>query len=92
MMEQTQPDYICLTLSASMKSKDMVEIIANFKDIQISGLIFTKFDETASSGELLKIPAVSTAPIVFTTDGQDVTQHLHIATAERLVEKMLYIS
>ncbi|MDC2865778.1 flagellar biosynthesis protein FlhF [Bacillus sp. BP-3] len=92
MMEQAQPDYICLTLSASMKSKDMVEIIANFKDIQISGLIFTKFDETASSGELLKIPAVSTAPIVFTTDGQDVTQHLHIATAEHLVEKMLYIS
>lgn len=92
MMEQMQPDYICLTLSASMKSKDMVEIITNFKDIHINGFIFTKFDETASIGELLKIPAVSSAPIVFTTDGQDVTQHLHIATAEHLAKQMLYTS
>ena len=91
-MEQIHPDYICLTLSASMKSKDMVEIITNFKDIHINGFIFTKFDETASIGELLKIPAVSTAPIVFTTDGQDVTQHLHIATAEHLAKQMLYTS
>ncbi|MGG2066223.1 flagellar biosynthesis protein FlhF [Bacillus sp. S14(2024)] len=92
MIEQIQPDYICLTLSASMKSKDMVEIITNFKDIHINGFIFTKFDETASIGELLKIPAVSTAPIVFTTDGQDVTQHLHIATAEHLASQMLHTS
>lgn len=91
-MEQVQPDYICLTLSASMKSKDMVEIITNFKDVRIDGFIFTKFDETASSGELLKIPAVSSAPIVLTTDGQNVTQHLHIATAEHLAKQMLYIS
>ncbi|HDX9579808.1 TPA: flagellar biosynthesis protein FlhF [Bacillus pseudomycoides] len=91
-MEEIQPDYICLTLSASMKSKDMVEIITNFKDIRIDGFIFTKFDETASSGELLKIPAVSSAPIILTTDGQDVTQHLHIATAEHLAKQMLYIS
>ncbi|PHA01908.1 flagellar biosynthesis protein FlhF [Bacillus pseudomycoides] len=91
-MEQIQPDYICLTLSASMKSKDMVEIITNFKDIHINGFIFTKFDETGSSGELLKIPAVSSAPIVFTTDGQDVTQHLHIATAEHLAKQMLCTS
>ena len=58
-MGQVEPDYICLTLSASMKSKDMIEIITNFKDIHIDGIVFTKFDETASSGELLKIPAVS---------------------------------
>ncbi len=56
-MGQVEPDYICLTLSASMKSKDMIEIITNFKDIHIDGIVFTKFDETASSGELLKIPA-----------------------------------
>lgn len=71
-MGQVEPDYICLTLSASMKSKDMIEIITNFKDIHIDGIVFTKFDETASSGELLKIPAVSSAPIVLMTDGQDV--------------------
>ncbi|MEH6889390.1 flagellar biosynthesis protein FlhF [Bacillus sp. JJ864] len=91
-MEQVQPDYICLTLSASMKSKDMVEIITNFKDVRIDGFIFTKFDETASSGELLKIPAVSSAPIILTTDGQNITQNLHIATAEHLAKQMLYIS
>ncbi len=54
--------------------------------MSIYGFIFTKFDEIASSGELLKIPAVSSAPIIFTTDGQDVTQHLHIVTAEHLVK------
>ena len=91
-MKQVEPDYICLTLSASMKSKDMIEIITNFKDIHIDGIVFTKFDETASSGELLKIPAVSSAPIVFMTDGQDVKQHIHIATAEHLAKQMLQTS
>lgn len=91
-MGQVEPDYICLTLSASMKSKDMIEIITNFKDIHIDGIVFTKFDETASSGELLKIPAVSSAPIVLMTDGQDVKQHIHIATAEHLAKQMLQTS
>ncbi|EJS67138.1 flagellar biosynthesis protein FlhF [Bacillus cereus] len=91
-MGQIEPDYICLTLSASMKSKDMIEIITNFKDIHIDGIVFTKFDETASSGELLKIPAVSSAPIVLMTDGQDVKQHIHIATAEHLAKQMLQTS
>ncbi|MED1509770.1 flagellar biosynthesis protein FlhF [Bacillus proteolyticus] len=91
-MGQVEPDYICLTLSASMKSKDMIEIITNFKDIHIDGIVFTKFDETASSGDLLKIPAVSSAPIVFMTDGQDVKQHIHIATAEHLAKQMLQTS
>ena len=91
-MGQVEPDYICLTLSASMKSKDMIEIITNFKDIHIDGIVFTKFDETASSGELLKIPAVSSAPIVLMTDGQDVKKNIHIATAEHLAKQMLQIS
>ncbi len=91
-MGQVEPDYICLTLSASMKSKDMIEIITNFKAIHIDGIVFTKFDETASSGELLKIPAVSSAPIVLMTDGQDVKQHIHIATAEHLAKQMLQTS
>ncbi|HDR7795055.1 TPA: flagellar biosynthesis protein FlhF [Bacillus luti] len=91
-MGLVEPDYICLTLSASMKSKDMIEIITNFKDIHIDGIVFTKFDETASSGELLKIPAVSSAPIVLMTDGQDVKQHIHIATAEHLAKQMLQTS
>lgn len=56
--------------------------------MSIYGSIFTKFDETASSGELLKIPVVSSAPIVFITDGQDFTQHMHIATAEHLAKQM----
>lgn len=91
-MGQVEPDYICLTLSASMKSKDMIEIITNFKDIHIDGIVFTKFDETASSGELLKIPAVSSAPIVLMTDGQDVKKNIHIATAEQLAKQMLQTS
>lgn len=91
-MGQVEPDYICLTLSASMKSKDMIEIITNFKDIHIDGIVFTKFDETASSGELLKIPAVSSAPIVLMTDGQDVKKNIHIATAEHLAKQMLQTS
>ncbi len=91
-MGQVEPDYICLTLSASMKSKDMIEIITNFKAIHIDGIVFTKFDETASSGELLKIPAVSSAPIVLMTDGQDVKKNIHIATAEHLAKQMLQTS
>ncbi|CAM4322947.1 flagellar biosynthesis regulator FlhF [Bacillus manliponensis] len=91
-VQQIQPDYMCLTLSASMKSKDMIEIITNFKDTGIDGFIFTKFDETASSGELLKIPAISSAPIIFTTDGQDMKKNIQFATAQHLAKQMLQTS
>lgn len=91
-MKYFEPDYMCLTLSASMKSKDMIEIITNFKDVEVDGFIFTKFDETASSGELLKIPAVSSAPIVFTTDGQDMKKNIQVATAQHLATQMLQTS
>lgn len=91
-IQQIKPDYMCLTLSASMKSKDMIEIITNFKDTGIDGFIFTKFDETASSGELLKIPAISSAPIIFTTDGQDMKKNIQLATAHHLAKQMLQTS
>ncbi|WP_369900213.1 AAA family ATPase [Bacillus manliponensis] len=91
-IQQIKPDYMCLTLSASMKSKDMIEIITNFKDTGIDGFIFTKFDETASSGELLKIPAISSAPIIFTTDGQDMKKNIQFATAQHLAKQMLQTS
>lgn len=47
----------------------MIEIIINFKDIYIDGIVFMKFDEIVSSGELLKILVVLLVFIVLMIDG-----------------------
>ncbi|MFX3622704.1 MAG: hypothetical protein ACE3JP_01340 [Ectobacillus sp.] len=88
-LQASRPDLTCLTVSASMKNKDLLEVLAKFKNTPVNGLIITKFDETSSIGELLTISSLATVPIVFVTDGQDVTKHICVPSQQQLAERVL---
>ncbi|MGQ0453177.1 flagellar biosynthesis protein FlhF, partial [Bacillus sp. SS-TM] len=49
-------------------------------------------DDTAGIFNNSPLLAVSSAPIVLMTDGQDIKKNIHIATAEHLAKQMLQTS
>ncbi len=87
-LESAKPDLTCLTFSAVYKSKDMLEIISQFKEEEFSGFILTKLDETKTAGGLLSIFMETKKPILFVTDGQDVTKNIYIPSHEILAKRM----
>ncbi|MDG4656218.1 DEAD/DEAH box helicase family protein [Ectobacillus antri] len=88
-IQGVEPDFTCLTVSASMKSRDVMDLLAKFKHTNVNGLIVTKFDETASIGEWMTVSSRSAIPIAFVTDGQDVTKHICAPTKQQLAERVL---
>ena len=66
----------CLTLSASMKSTDMLKTIERFLSFRISSLILTKFDETEILGNAISVMSREKLPVLYITTGQKVPQDL----------------
>jgi len=70
----------CLTLSASMKSTDMLKTIDRFLTFRISSLILTKFDETEILGNAISVISKKKLPVLYITTGQKVPQDLIFAS------------
>ncbi len=74
-----------LVLSATSKDKDLHKLIQLFAPFKISGLIFTKLDETTSYGnivnQLLRFPY----PATFFCRGQKVPEDIEEATYQKIV-------
>lgn len=88
-METLQPDIACLTLSASMRKKDVLAVLTRFQQVKANCLIVTKLDETESIGDWLSVSDASDMPILFVTNGQNITKHIHVPTKEWLAERVL---
>ncbi|WP_047981255.1 flagellar biosynthesis protein FlhF [Ornithinibacillus contaminans] len=71
-----------LVLSLTSKPKDMHDIYHSFRHVDISGLIFTKIDETRQYGSLLNIPLTEKLDIAFITNGQEVPDNIIKPTKE----------
>jgi len=80
---------IFLVLSATTKSKDLSQIINNFKKIKINRLVFTKLDETDSFGALINIASSCKLPITYVTTGQNVPEDIEVANDEKLARLIL---
>ncbi|WP_339227726.1 flagellar biosynthesis protein FlhF [Oceanobacillus sp. FSL K6-2867] len=65
-----------LVLSLTTKPKDILEIYEQFEHLSISGVIFTKLDETRQYGSLLNIALEKQIGIAYLTNGQDVSDDL----------------
>jgi flagellar biosynthesis protein FlhF len=78
-----------LTLSATMKRRDMNDTIKKFKDIGIDGLIFTKIDETSSYGNLIDIAMDFNYPILYFTNGQNIPDDILIGNGKFISQLML---
>lgn len=77
-----------LTLSASMKTADMLKTVDRFIPFRVSSLIITKLDETELMGNILSAASDSRLPIAFLSTGQKVPQDLEPASVGFFMRKL----
>lgn len=85
---QTKID-VNLVLSSSTKLDDLREIYASFEYLDIDTIIFTKFDETKSFGNIFSLVKEVSKPLSYFSIGQEVPDDIMAASSEFLVDCIL---
>ncbi|NLV91188.1 MAG: flagellar biosynthesis protein FlhF [Firmicutes bacterium] len=78
-----------LVLSAATRYRDLADIIRRFSVLSPTHLIYTKLDETSAYGSLLNGYALAKKPLSFITDGQEVPEHIEVATGTRISDLIM---
>jgi len=77
-----------LVLSAGADSTTLDETVKNFGNLSLSGLIFTKLDESTKPGLMISQNYKTGIPIVYTTSGQKVPEDIEKASAKKIGTKL----
>ncbi len=80
---------INLVLSSGTKLEDLREIYKSFEYLDIDTMIFTKFDETKSFGNIFSLVKEVSKPLSYFSIGQEVPDDIMCASSEFLVDCML---
>ncbi len=88
-LEVAEPSEIFLVLSASTRSKDMMEIVNKYSDIAINRVIFTKMDETSSYGAILNVVSKTQKYLSYITVGQNVPDDIEVADPAKIVNMIM---
>ncbi|WP_367382228.1 flagellar biosynthesis protein FlhF [Stenotrophomonas cyclobalanopsidis] len=77
-----------LVLPANTSFGDMDDVVRRFGAANLQGLVLSKLDETGRFGNALSVAVDHALPITWVTDGQDVPEDLHRASAANLVLRL----
>ena len=77
-----------LVLPANTSFQDMDEVVRRFSAANPQGVVLTKLDETGRFGSALSVAVDHRLPVTWVTDGQDVPEDLHRASAANLVLRL----
>lgn len=77
-----------LVLPANTSFSDMDEVVRRFSAANPQGVVLSKLDETGRFGTALSVAVDHRLPITWVTDGQDVPEDLHRASAANLVLRL----
>lgn len=77
-----------LVLPANTSFGDMDEVVRRFSAANPQGVVLSKLDETGRFGSALSVAVDHHLPITWVTDGQDVPEDLHRASAANLVLRL----
>ncbi|MBR5127743.1 MAG: flagellar biosynthesis protein FlhF [Roseburia sp.] len=80
---------VFLVLSATIKYKDLLDIVDSYQEISKYKLIFTKLDETTSYGNMLNVRLYSGAELAYMTTGQNVPDDIEEFNSQRIVKQLL---
>lgn len=80
---------IHLLMSATSNNNLLKEILEKFKAISIDRLIFSKLDESTTFGNIVNQLCRSKIPVSYFSNGQEVPEHIEIASLERLVSLIM---
>ncbi len=78
---------ILLTVAATVKLRDLIDIQSGFGAMPLSGLVLTKLDETTVFGPVMSLvvrSATKAMPVYYVTSGQNVPNDLEEASLDRL--------
>ncbi|MDT8446563.1 MAG: flagellar biosynthesis protein FlhF [bacterium] len=81
-----------LVLSATTKDSDLIEITKRFSTVPLSGVLFTKLDESTNYGSIFNHAIRFKLPLTYLTTGQNVPDDIEQASRERLIDLLLNIS
>jgi len=87
-LEEAQPDFTMLVMSATTQTADQYRIYKRFESFT-THLIFTKLDETGSAGSILNLLSQTTLPTAYLTNGQNVPDDIEAATPFRLARYVI---
>ena len=86
--DEIHPDEILLTVDA-LTGQDIVNVSNTFNELlDITGLVFTKFDGDSKGGGALSVKAVTGVPIKFMGVGEKISD-LEVFHPERLAQRIL---
>lgn len=77
-----------LVLPANTSFGDMDEVVRRFSAANPQGVVLSKLDETGRFGTALSVAVDHRLPITWVTDGQDVPEDLHRASAANLALRL----
>ncbi|GIN37512.1 flagellar biosynthesis protein FlhF [Heyndrickxia sp. FSL K6-6286] len=77
-----------LTLSMTMKERDIQEIIKNFEILSIDKFIFTKLDETSTYGTIVNIMIQNKKGVAYLTYGQDVPDDVEVGSSQAIIKHL----
>ncbi|GIM47818.1 flagellar biosynthesis regulator FlhF [Collibacillus ludicampi] len=86
LLHAIDPDEIYLVLSLTSKTSDLETIIANFCEIKIDKLLFTKLDETSTYGAMYNLVQKFQLPASYATTGQNVPDDIEVLTPESIAK------
>jgi len=76
-----------LTLATNCQRGVLTETGDKFKEMNLSGCILTKVDETTSMGGAITVAIENELPISYFCDGQQVPEDIHLARAHSIVSR-----
>lgn len=77
-----------LALSATTKTQDFREIMAQFEPFQYKSVVITKMDETSQAGNILSVLWEKGKSVSFVTNGQGVPQDIRRADVRVFIETL----
>lgn len=89
LLAAVEPDEVHLVLSATTKSRDLIDVVGRFCQVGADRMIFTKLDETNSYGPVLNVAVESGLPISYVTNGQMVPEDIALATPGYLADLVM---
>lgn len=81
--------YVMLVLPSNLNMQEISNIPFAFKGMDVSGLIFSKMDETNYLGGIVNAAIESQLEICYATDGQNIPQDILELDAKSLARKLL---
>ncbi|WP_315114378.1 flagellar biosynthesis protein FlhF [uncultured Clostridium sp.] len=89
LIDKIQTENIHLVISATIKNKDINNIVEGYKILGFNNVIITKLDETTSYGSILNILESAKKPLSYVTIGQSVPDDLKILSKEEIANLIL---